>query len=100
MNHNPYPTEQALKRLGISQLNPMQVETISSAEKNNEIILLSETGSGKTLAFLISLLNRIDWNQNGKIQALILAPTRELVLQTNLRFARFLQDSALAQEYS
>lgn len=82
MNHNPYPTEQALKRLGISQLNPMQVETISSAEKNNEIILLSETGSGKTLAFLISLLNRIDWNQNGKIQALILAPTRELVLQT------------------
>jgi superfamily II DNA/RNA helicase len=82
MNHNPYPTDQALKRLGISQLNPMQDETISTAEKNTEIILLSETGSGKTLAFLISLLNRIDWNQKGKIQALILAPTRELVLQT------------------
>jgi superfamily II DNA/RNA helicase len=82
MNQNPYPTALALKRLGISQLNQMQEETISSAEKFNEIILLSETGSGKTLAFLLSLVNRIDWNQKGKIQALILAPTRELVLQT------------------
>lgn len=82
MNHNPYPADQALKRLDISQLNPMQETTISTAEENTEIILLSETGSGKTLAFLISMLNRIDWNQKGKIQALILAPTRELILQT------------------
>jgi ATP-independent RNA helicase DbpA len=82
MNQHPYPTHLALQRLAISQLNPMQEKTISSADSNSEIILLSETGSGKTLAFLISILNRIDWNQKGKIQALILAPTRELVLQT------------------
>jgi superfamily II DNA/RNA helicase len=82
MNQNPYPIDQALQRLDISRLNPMQEQTISTAQEINEIILLSDTGSGKTLAFLISILNRIDWNLKGKIQALILAPTRELVLQT------------------
>jgi superfamily II DNA/RNA helicase len=83
MNNLPYQPDQVLSRLGIKQLNPMQIQTIQTAQENNqEVILLSETGSGKTLAFLLSILDKINWDQKGKIQALILAPTRELVLQT------------------
>ena len=58
----------------------MQTSAISSAENNNEIILLSATGSGKTLAFLLPVLNSLDPDSK-KIQALILVPSRELALQ-------------------
>lgn len=58
----------------------MQEEAIAANEKNNDVILLSSTGSGKTLAFLIPVLKRLDPN-NKDIQALILAPSRELAIQ-------------------
>lgn len=73
-------TDNYLKALGIPALNEMQTATIKSAEKQKEIILLSPTGSGKTLAYLLSLLPRLQPNVHG-IQALIIAPSRELVLQ-------------------
>lgn len=40
----------------------------------------AQTGTGKTLAFGIPLLQKIDASQNN-VQALIVAPTRELVVQ-------------------
>lgn len=73
-------TDQYLKALGIPALNEMQTATIKAAEKQKEIILLSPTGSGKTLAYLLSLIPRLQTNASG-IQALIIAPSRELVLQ-------------------
>ena len=80
MNITEQNTSQFLERLKIKSLNEMQVSAISSAEKNNEIILLSATGSGKTLAFLLPVLNSLDPGSRN-IQALILVPSRELALQ-------------------
>lgn len=40
-----------LSKLGIAQLNPMQLEAQKAIGSSNEIILLSPTGTGKTLAF-------------------------------------------------
>ncbi len=68
-----------LNNLQINALNEMQEVSISSAQKN-DIILISPTGSGKTLAFLFPILERLKKEQNG-IQALILAPSRELAQQ-------------------
>lgn len=69
-----------LKNLSITGFNEMQEATIEKADAANDLMLLAPTGSGKTLAFLIPLLNKLDSNLPG-VQALIVAPSRELSLQ-------------------
>lgn len=64
--------------LGIDELNPMQ-KVIAQSDRR-KFILLSPTGSGKTVAFAIAMLKALG-KPCGKVQALILAPSRELVLQ-------------------
>ena len=53
---------------------------LKRAATPGDITLLSPTGSGKTLAFLIPLLKALK-EPNGKLQAVIIAPSRELVTQ-------------------
>ena len=58
----------------------MQTAMLKHSATASDITLLSPTGSGKTLAFLIPLLKRLK-PANDKVQAVIIAPSRELVLQ-------------------
>jgi len=71
--------EQALQKLKIAELNPMQ-EAALTAAPDQDLVLLAPTGSGKTLGFLLPLLQRLQ-PANTEIQALVLVPTRELALQ-------------------
>lgn len=66
--------------MGIEQLNAMQLATLEANEKERDIILLSPTGSGKTLAYLLPVLMSLNPDIQ-KVQALILAPSRELAQQ-------------------
>ena len=63
----------------------MQLASIEAISHHKDIILLSPTGSGKTLAFLIPVLQRLVTG-NGKVQALVLTPSRELALQIDQVF--------------
>lgn len=65
---------------GIEQLNAMQEDMLSHCSDKKDIILLSPTGSGKTVAFLLPVLKWLK-PSTGRIQAVIIAPSRELVLQ-------------------
>ena len=47
---------------------------------DKDIIGQAQTGTGKTAAFGLPLLSRLDINKRG-VQAMILAPTRELAIQ-------------------
>lgn len=77
---NPYLMQQRiLDRLKIAQLTPMQEATVQAATQH-DVVVLSPTGSGKTLAFLLPLALRLQENQK-RVQALVLAPTRELAQQ-------------------
>ncbi len=69
-----------LENLKIAELNEMQLKAMQAIEKETDVVLLAPTGSGKTLAFLLPLLNFLDKNNPG-VQALILAPSRELSIQ-------------------
>ncbi|WP_277466076.1 DEAD/DEAH box helicase [Parabacteroides sp. PF5-6] len=69
----------ALANVGIEQLNEMQ-QAVLDAGTEKDMVLLSPTGSGKTLAFLLPLLTTLT-DEEKKIQALIVAPSRELALQ-------------------
>ncbi|HNX22371.1 MAG TPA: DEAD/DEAH box helicase, partial [Bacteroidales bacterium] len=80
MTHLNTKWTELLLKLGISELNPMQEETISTIRKYEEVILLSPTGTGKTIAFLVPVLDKIDPTLL-EVQTLILVPTRELALQ-------------------
>lgn len=72
--------DQLLLNYGIKTLNPLQLEALNAVESNKEIIITSPTGSGKTLSYLLPCIQLIDFfNQN--TQVLIIAPTRELVIQ-------------------
>lgn len=69
-----------LSKLGIAQLNPMQLAAQKAIESSNEVILLSPTGTGKTLAFLLPLIQQLDVTCE-EIQLVIIVPSRELAIQ-------------------
>ena len=69
-----------IQKLGYETPTKIQEEVIREFLLGKNIIGQSQTGTGKTAAFIISLLERIDPKKPG-VQALILAPTRELVTQ-------------------
>lgn len=67
-------------RLGIEQLNEMQQKMMASASEPRDIILLSPTGSGKTLAFTLPVMKMLK-PTTGRVQCVVIAPSRELVVQ-------------------
>jgi ATP-dependent RNA helicase DeaD len=71
----------ALTRTKYFQPTPIQAAFVPVALTGRDVIGQAQTGTGKTAAFLLPYLNRWrDRNEPGP-QALILAPTRELVVQ-------------------
>jgi superfamily II DNA/RNA helicase len=77
-----------LKNTGFKGLNKLQEEALKESQKNNDLVLLSQTGSGKTVAFLLPLLLQLDAKKTG-VQALIIAPSRELAIQIETVFKSF-----------
>jgi len=81
----------ALERADITKPFPIQEVTLSVALMGTDLIGQARTGTGKTLAFGIPVLQRSvaphdpDYSEipQGKPQALIVAPTRELALQVS-----------------
>jgi superfamily II DNA/RNA helicase len=72
--------EEILSKLGIQQMNTMQLAAQQAIQSSSEIILLSPTGTGKTLAFLLPLIQELDPNCE-EIQLVIIVPSRELAIQ-------------------
>lgn len=69
-----------LSKLGIQQLNPMQLAAEKAISTSDEVILLSPTGTGKTLAFLLPLIQKLDATLD-EIQLVVIVPSRELAIQ-------------------
>ncbi|MGR7814228.1 DEAD/DEAH box helicase [Lacinutrix undariae] len=78
-----------LKELGIKSPTEIQEATIPVLLKApTDFIGLAQTGTGKTAAFGLPVLQQIDTKKD-HIQALILAPTRELVQQIQKQLFKF-----------
>ncbi|MEO5788777.1 DEAD/DEAH box helicase [Gelidibacter sp.] len=70
--------QKSLENLGISVPTDIQEKTIPVVlNQKEDVVVLAKTGTGKTAAFGLPLLQLVDIT-NTNIQALILAPTREL----------------------
>lgn len=78
---------QAIHELGYQYCSPIQSESLPHTLAGHDVLGRAQTGTGKTAAFLISLVedllaNPIEGERYaGEARALILAPTRELVMQ-------------------
>ena len=71
---------QAIHQMGYEEATDIQAETIPITIAGKDLIGQAQTGTGKTAAFGIPLVERMD-TQNESIQALVIAPTRELAIQ-------------------
>ncbi|HSR36932.1 MAG TPA: DEAD/DEAH box helicase, partial [Desulfurivibrionaceae bacterium] len=77
----------AISDLGFQYCSPIQAETLPNSLAGRDVIGQAQTGTGKTAAFLITLITAFLAKPRGAEQpaatprALILAPTRELVIQ-------------------
>ena len=70
----------SLNRQGFTNPSQIQLRAVPKALKGETLMVQSATGTGKTLAFLVPIIEKVDFlNQN--IQAIIIAPTRELAQQ-------------------
>ncbi len=70
------------ERMGIETLNDMQSQALDKWKSGSgDLILYSPTGTGKTLAFTMCLLQALKPPMQ-QLQAVVLSPSRELVMQT------------------
>src|SRR5882757_9043086 len=74
------PLLKILQELGYENPSPIQAETIPHLLGGRDVLGQAQTGTGKTAAFALPMLSHIDLH-NRAVQALILAPTRELAIQ-------------------
>lgn len=70
------------ERMGIDTLNDMQQQALQAWKAGGgDLVLYSPTGTGKTLAFALCLLQALKPPMQ-QLQAVVMAPSRELVMQT------------------
>ncbi len=80
------PIKKAIKTKGYAKPTAVQSKAIPSLLKGMDLLGCAQTGTGKTAAFAIPILQGISLQQKAstgrrQIQALIVAPTRELAIQ-------------------
>ncbi len=71
---------QAVEQMGFQQMTEVQSKAIPPMLTGRDVIAKAPTGTGKTCAFGIPLIQRVD-TDSSDVQAIILAPTRELATQ-------------------
>ena len=71
----------ALEEAGFDQPTPIQEQAFSVIRSGKDIVGIAQTGTGKTLAYLIPLLMKLHYAQGNYPRAIVIVPTRELVVQ-------------------
>lgn len=84
----------AVVTAGFETPSPIQELTIPLALEGKDVIGQAQTGTGKTAAFGLPTLNKININNNA-VQALVIAPTRELAVQSQEELFRFGRDKGV-----
>ncbi|WEG12224.1 DEAD/DEAH box helicase [Pullulanibacillus sp. KACC 23026] len=87
----------AITDMGFEEASPIQEKAIPTALTGKDLIGQAQTGTGKTAAFAIPLLEKVDTSQR-YVQAIVIAPTRELAIQVSEeinRLAKYMGISSL-----
>lgn len=71
----------ALDEAGFEKPTEIQTDVFSPIRAGKDVIGIAQTGTGKTLAYLMPILMKLNYAKGFDPRALIVVPTRELVLQ-------------------
>lgn len=90
-----------LEAMHFEECTPVQAETIPVILEGRDVISCAQTGTGKTAAYILPLLNNLltDGHDPDGVNAIIMAPTRELAQQIDQQmqgFSYFLPFSSVA----
>jgi len=77
----------AVEEIGYETPTEIQAATIPLIKAGKDVFGQSQTGSGKTAAFGLPILEKI--HHQGRVQVLVLVPTRELCEQVAREFVKF-----------
>jgi len=80
-------TLKAVREMGFEEASPIQGEAIPPILAGKDVIGQAQTGTGKTAAFAIPIIEKVDF-ENKELQAMVLCPTRELVIQVTEEFRK------------
>jgi ATP-dependent RNA helicase RhlB len=85
--HIPEKVIKGIRSAGFNECTSVQARTIPEALQGKDIAVQAQTGTGKTAAFLVAIFSRMlalrAPGQGPSPRTLIIAPTRELVVQIN-----------------
>lgn len=81
----------SIERIGFEEATPIQEQTIPLALQGMDVIGQAQTGTGKTASFGLPMLQKIDTKKK-VIQGLVIAPTRELAIQTQEELFKLSRD--------
>lgn len=82
----------ACAAVGYQDPTPIQESCIPLLLQGHDVLGIAQTGTGKTAAYLLPILQHCNYAQGSLPRALVLAPTRELVMQIHqvaLELAQF-----------
>jgi ATP-dependent RNA helicase DeaD len=80
----------AVKDMGFEEASPIQSEAIPLIMQGKDVIGQAQTGTGKTAAFAIPVIEKVN-PESKDLQAVILCPTRELVIQVSNEFRKLMK---------
>lgn len=98
--HIAEPILQALSKKGYHTPTPIQGKSIPHLLEGRDVFGCAQTGTGKTAAFAIPIIQKLAAQINNgptPVKALILAPTRELVLQIAANFKDYSSNMSMRQ---
>ena len=72
----------AMEDMGYTEATEIQIKAIPRINAGQDLIGIAQTGTGKTAAFVVPMLQRLKYASIGIPRAIILEPTKELVIQT------------------
>jgi superfamily II DNA/RNA helicase len=83
--------QEGLQAMNFQEATPVQEETIPVILARRDVIACAQTGTGKTAAFILPLLHNLQSQPHveDKINAIIMAPTRELAQQIDQQMEGF-----------
>ena len=80
-----------LEAMNFQEATPVQEQTIPVILAKKDIIACAQTGTGKTAAYVLPIINELSkggFSENA-VNAVIMAPTRELAQQIDQQIAGF-----------
>ena len=80
-----------LQAMNFKEATPVQAETIPVILQKRDVVACAQTGTGKTAAFILPLLHNLQAEPHAedKVNAIIMAPTRELAQQIDQQMEGF-----------